>query len=210
MNSKNVEALIIFTKNPELGKCKTRLAQKIGDQKALEIYKILLKRTAEIVKDLPVDKYVFYNEKIVANDVWNSSVFFKDLQSKGDLGIKMYKAFENLFLKAYEKVIIIGSDLYDLSPQLISDAFDALKQNEFVIGPAKDGGYYLLGMKKLNKKIFENKVWSTESVLSDTMKDLEGKNTKLLIELNDIDTFEDLISIPELCKYLIDNDKRDN
>lgn len=210
MNSKNVEALIIFTKNPELGKCKTRLAQKIGDQKALEIYKILLKRTAEIVKDLPVDKYVFYNEKIVANDVWNSSVFFKDLQSKGDLGIKMYKAFENLFLKAYEKVIIIGSDLYDLSPQLISDAFDALKQNEFVIGPAKDGGYYLLGMKKLNKKIFENKVWSTESVLSDTMKDLEGKNTKLLIELNDIDTYEDLISIPELCKHLIDNDKRDN
>lgn len=200
-NLKN--AIIIFTRNPELGKCKTRLAKTVGDASTLEIYKHLLKHTAEVVKNTHADKYVFYSENIQEDDIWHHSVFKKELQKGGNLGIRMQNAFNNIFKLGYQKAIIVGSDLLDLKQQHIDNAFDALDENEFVVGPAKDGGYYLLGMKKSQNNLFENKVWGTSTVLKDTVTDLENNSYFLLEELNDIDTFEDMKHYKELEKYYI-------
>lgn len=186
------KALIIFARNPELGKCKTRLAKTIGDQSALDIYKFLLQHTADISKKAIADKYVFYSESIQKNDLWDDAIFRKKLQKGHDLGQRMLNAFHELFQMGYEKVAIIGSDLLDLDTDTIDLAFSQLDHFDYVIGPAMDGGYYLLGMKHLFLQVFENKIWSTSTVLQDTLNDLKNSNVHLLKELNDIDTFEDL------------------
>ena len=185
-------ALIIFTRNPELGKVKTRLASTIGDEKALEIYKELLLHTMETTRNLEGDVFVFYDKKIEENDIWPNETYHKFVQSGEDLGEKMQNAFQKLFDLKYQNCIIIGSDLFDLNEKLISDAFQILDLNDVVIGPAEDGGYYLLGLKKIIPEIFKNKKWGTSSVFKDTIKDLENLKIEYTKKLNDIDTFEDL------------------
>ena len=195
------KALIIFTRNPELGKCKTRLAKTVGDESALDIYKYLLKHTAVISKEIKADRYVFYSEKIIKEDLWDSNIFRKKLQKGDDLGERMLNAFSELFEMGYEKATIIGSDLLDLNSELMNDAFSILDHNDLVIGPAKDGGYYLLGMKNLYPNLFIHKDWGTSTVLKDTLTDLQNSNVHLLKELNDIDTFEDMQQYSELEKF---------
>ena len=187
------EAIIIFVRNPQLGKVKTRLAATLGDEKALNIYKELLQHTKEITAQTTADKYVFYFDKIEGNDLWNDEVFFKRLQSNDELGKKMENAFSELFDKGYEKVLIIGSDCLQLTTLIIEEAFILLNNNDAVIGPAKDGGYYLLGMKKLIGLIFKNKLWSTDTVFDETINDLKADNFSFacLPVLTDIDTEED-------------------
>jgi hypothetical protein len=114
----------------------------------------------------------------------------------------MLHAFKNGFKAGYEKVIIIGSDLYDLTSETIENAIIALENNEVVIGPAEDGGYYLLGMNSLEEKIFKNKDWGTETVRKDTLKDLKDKKVFLLGELNDVDIFEDIEHHPAFQTFL--------
>ena len=184
--------LLIFTRNPKLGKCKTRLAATLGDQAALDVYMILLRHTAEITKDLNCLKEVYYSEEIPENDLWDKDIYAKQLQEGNDLGERMYNAFKSGFQKGYQKIIIIGSDIYDLNSETIEAGFNSLENSDFVIGPAADGGYYLLGMKTLNKEIFLNKNWGTETVLEDTLNNLNHKKVKLLQIKNDIDVYEDL------------------
>lgn len=184
--------LLIFTRNPELGKAKTRLAKTVGDETALEIYKFLLKKTNEISSNVNADKAVYYSVKVRENDIWDASIYQKHLQKGEDLGIRMLNAFKNGFDEGYKKIIIIGSDLFDLTPNHIEQAFSYLDSNDVVIGPAKDGGYYLLGLTKLHEQIFKNKDWGTSSVRKDTLKDLKENTIHLLEELNDIDIFEDI------------------
>ena len=195
------KALIIFTRNPELGKCKTRLAKKIGDENALEVYKYLLNHTASISEDIIADRYVFYSENIINEDLWDSNVFRKKLQHGNDLGERMSTAFRELLEIGYEKVVIIGSDLLDLDAATVNDAFTQLDFNDVVIGPALDGGYYLLGLKNLYPKLFLNKEWGTSSVLKDSINDLQNSKIYVLKELNDIDTFEDMQHYTELTKF---------
>lgn len=184
--------LIIFTKNPEIGKVKTRLAKSLGDKAALDIYKFLLSHTVSATTNLEIDKWVYYSEKIPKKDVWPSEAFHKKVQTGRDLGEKMFNACQEAFKSGYKRVIIIGSDLLDIKQQDLTYAFLELKKNDIVIGPASDGGYYLLGMKSLNSKVFKNKAWSTPSVLPDTLKDLEGKKIKILETRNDIDEIQDI------------------
>lgn len=198
-SSKN--ALIIFTRNPELGKCKTRLAASIGDEAALQVYSYLLQHTATIAQQVKADRYVFYSENIIENDIWNNEKFRKKLQQGADLGERMHNAFTELFISGYEKVVIIGSDLLDLNDDIITTAFGTLNTFDVSIGPATDGGYYLLGLKKMHSEIFKNKDWGTSSVLSETLKDLKNSNVHLLKELNDIDTFEDMQHYEQLKKF---------
>lgn len=193
MKEKNL--LMIFTRNPELGKCKTRLAATIGNQAALEVYQILLNHTVNITKDLDITKEVHYSVKVRENDIWDNDIYRKKQQSGEDLGQRMKNAFQNGFTNGYTNIIIIGSDMYDLSQKDIENAFRALEDHEYVIGPAMDGGYYLLGMKKMNSRVFENKAWGTETVLQNTLNDLQQTNIKLLEERNDIDYYEDIKDI---------------
>jgi uncharacterized protein len=185
-------ALIIFTRNPQLGKVKTRLAKTVGDEKALQVYKDLLFHTMIETQNLDCDKFVFYDENIETNDIWSGTLYEKKLQFGSHLGAKMQNAFQTLFDLGYQNCIIIGSDLFDLEANHISEAFNKLESNDVIIGPAEDGGYYLLGLKKVISSIFKNKNWGTSTVLSDTLKDLENYKIEFLETLNDIDTFEDL------------------
>ena len=194
--------LLVFTRNPELGKVKTRLAKTVGNATALKIYTFLLKRTRDIAVKVAADKAVYYSVKVRENDIWDASIFQKHQQVGEDLGIRMLHAFKNGFKAGYEKVIIIGSDLYDLTSETIENAIIALENNEVVIGPAEDGGYYLLGMNSLEEKIFKNKDWGTETVRKDTLEDLKDKKVFLLGELNDVDVFEDIEHHPAFQTFI--------
>lgn len=155
----NNRLLIIFVKNPELGKCKTRLAATIGDEKALTFYKNMLIRTKEVAEQVNADKAIYYSSFIDQNDIWSiHPPFYKFLQSPSpDLGIKMQSAFEDAFKSGYESVCIIGSDCYALDEDIIEQAFEALINQDAVLGPSNDGGYYLLGMKRLIPEVFVDK-----------------------------------------------------
>lgn len=205
VQSRNQNLLLIFTRNPELGKAKTRLAKTVGDETALEIYKFLLKKTRDVSLKVNADKAVYYSVKVRENDIWDAKIYQKYQQKGEDLGVRMLNAFKNGFKAGYEKIIIIGSDLYDLSPENIDNAFYQLDKNEVVIGPALDGGYYLLGMKKLHPKVFLNKNWGSATVKTDTLQDLIYQQVKLLEEKNDIDVYEDIISIPEIMETFINS-----
>lgn len=198
----NKNLIIVFVRTPELGKVKTRLAKSIGDVSALTIYKLLLKHTETVLHDLSFDKVVYYSEKVEENDFWEARLFEKKRQKGADLGKRMQHAFETAFEQGYQKVLIIGSDLFDLKSIHITTAFDALENHDLTIGPSLDGGYYLLGMKELYPAVFKNKKWGTDSILENTLKDLQQQNVKLLEALNDIDTFEDLQQQPELLKKI--------
>ncbi|GAA5026620.1 hypothetical protein GCM10011506_12420 [Marivirga lumbricoides] len=192
--------LIIFVKNPELGKCKTRLAATVGDEKALRFYEKMLERTLEVVTPAKANKAIYYSSFIDKNDLWpENERFNKGIQINGDLGSKMSAAFSEAFQQGYTSVCIIGSDCYKLDTSIIDKAFEALQNKDAVIGPSTDGGYYLLGMNHLITEVFENKEWSTDSVCLETEKDFRKLHLSFskLQALTDIDTEEDLKTIPE-------------
>lgn len=197
--------LIIFVKNPVMGKAKTRLAASIGDVAALEVYRQLLAYTKHVVQKLDALKTVWYSSHVEKEDIWTKGGFNKKVQTGDDLGQKMKNAFEATF--AQEKsdaVVIIGSDCAELEGRHVSEAFDALESNDIVLGPAKDGGYYLLGMRVFVPELFESIAWSTSTVAEQTLSAVKEKNLSYMIldELNDVDTVKDYVQIkhrlPEL------------
>jgi len=194
--------LMVFVRNPQLGTVKTRLAATVGDKVALEIYIELMRHTAEVTHKVSADKKVFYSEKIEQHDVWTEMNFSKALQTKGNLGQRMENAFRTAFEKGYKKVLIVGSDLYSLKTSHIEKALHQLDKKEVVIGPAQDGGYYLLGLKKNLPALFCNKSWGISTVLKETLNDLKLKSIFLMEPLNDIDNFDDLNKETKLLKKL--------
>lgn len=187
-------ALIIFVKNPEKGKVKTRLAKDIGDEKAVDIYKKLLQHTFNITNELSVEKYVYYGGYIDWNDMWDLDVYSKRIQVEEDLGGRMIHAFGELYEREHDKVLIIGSDCNELSTEILQSAFNSLDDNDVVLGPTHDGGYYLIGMKKLHADLFSGKDWSTESVFEQTIRSIDenGLSYSVLPKLNDVDHKEDV------------------
>ncbi|MDG3584023.1 TIGR04282 family arsenosugar biosynthesis glycosyltransferase [Galbibacter pacificus] len=200
MKEKNI--LIIFTRNPRLGKVKTRLAKTIGNKKALEIYTLLLKKTAEVTAKVKADRVVYYSEDIVEDAVWSPAYFSKKIQKGNDLGERMMQAFKENFSKGYKNAVIIGSDMFDITPNHIEEAFQKLNTHNAVIGPAQDGGYYLLGLKKMHAELFQHKKWGTNSVLRDTLEDLKTVDVALLEELNDIDEYNDIKEHPAFQEFI--------
>jgi rSAM/selenodomain-associated transferase 1 len=181
--------LIIFVKNPILGKVKTRLAKTLNEDNALKIYHKLLQHTRKVTENIPVNKYVFYSEYIHYDDLWQNELYEKKLQHGKDLGERMENAFEVLFKNGHKQTIIIGSDCYDLTTDIILTAFDQLKQNDLVIGPAKDGGYYLLGTNSFIPELFAGKIWSSSNVFSETTSQIRSLNYSFytLPVLSDVD-----------------------
>ena len=201
----NRNLVMVFTRNPELGKVKTRLAKTIGDKSALIIYKQLLKHTEKTIKQVAADKAVYYSVDINENDLWDNTIYQKFMQSGSDLGERMKHAFINAFEAKYSKVIIVASDLYDITPNHIENAIQQLDKHDIVIGPSFDGGYYLLGMNRFYDSAFNKKQWGTETVLKDTLSDLKPLNVKLLESINDIDTYDDIKDISELSDLIAIN-----
>lgn len=176
-----------------LGKAKTRLAATVGEEHALAIYKELLRHTCEIATLVEANRLLFYSHFIDKKDEWSAEDFQKHLQIDGDLGEKMAAGFQTAFGQKASKVIIIGSDCASLTPEIVNQAFEVLDNNDFVIGPADDGGYYLIGMKTFSPTIFENIDWSTELVFRQTVKAIQQLNRTYgtLSTLSDIDYEED-------------------
>ena len=187
-------ALIIFVRNPELGKVKTRLAKTMGDQEALKVYKFLLQHTKEIISQLNLPIFIYYSELIDQFDIWKGEQYHSKIQSGNDLGEKMYNAFSEVLAEKYSKVVIIGSDCYELSTEIIKKGFDKLDNCDVVIGPAKDGGYYLLGLKTPILELFEKKQWSSSTVFEDTVHDINRLHLSAayLPLLTDIDEEKDI------------------
>lgn len=196
------KAIIIFVRNPELGKVKTRLAKEIGDKETLQVYIELLQHTHDVTSDLDCDRFVYYADYIDNNDFWEKENFEKRLQEGESLGNRMMVAFFELFQQGYSKVVIVGSDCPELTTFVIDDAFDKLDTTDVVIGPSSDGGYYLLGLTQMIPELFKNKQWSTDTVLADTIKDTVNlrKVCSFLTELSDIDTAYDLRRYQQMLK----------
>lgn len=193
----SMKALIIFAKNEAYGKVKTRLAATVGRDKALHAYQQLLSYTASVTEALTMDKFVFYAAYIPSDDVWNKDVFQKKIQKGDDLGARMSQAFDFVFEIGYEEVVLIGTDNPELTSNHINAAFEALKDHELTLGPAVDGGYYLIGMRKSNPSLFEHISWSTNQVLMQTLHQAVNSSLTffLLPTLQDVDEAADLIPL---------------
>ncbi|HLF64306.1 MAG TPA: TIGR04282 family arsenosugar biosynthesis glycosyltransferase [Saprospiraceae bacterium] len=186
-------ALVIFVKNPIPGKVKTRLAAEIGEDRARDIYLWLLQHTRDVTSDLPVTKYVYYSDFIQEDDIWSADLYEKRLQTGELLGERMHNAITEV-LQHQRQVVLIGSDSADLDTQIVSYAFEVLHYVDIVIGPAMDGGYYLIGCKAPQPKIFEGIAWSTSEVFTNTRNLLLKMHLdfKLLPQRSDIDSPEDI------------------
>lgn len=185
--------LLIFAKYPQLGKVKTRLATDIGNEKALIVYKQLLFQTFDMANEVGAFVMACFTQKDeLTLDTIPYDRFY--LQTEGDLGVKLYNALEYAFYLGAQNAIVIGTDCSELSPEIIHEAYSQLENHDCVVGPAKDGGYYLIGMKASKPYLFQNIDWSTDVVLKQTCQTLEARGDTffLLQELSDIDTLEDL------------------
>lgn len=185
--------LIIFIKNPVLGKVKTRLAAGIGDKEALEVYMQLLEITRGVALKVNCTRNVFYSDEIVSDD-WEDDKFNKFVQEGEDLGERMKNAFEQVFALGAKKAVIIGSDCPQLTSAIVQEAFVKLDACDVVVGPASDGGYYLLGMKLMHVSLFNEMEWSTDRVRTETLQRIVQQQLtySLLPVLTDIDTAQDL------------------
>ncbi len=186
--------LIIFTKNPEPGLVKTRLARSIGDEKALEVYEKLRCHTALIAEKAAVNRTACYSHFLPAADIFLTEHFNAQLQVGDDLGERMLNAISRGFDEGFRHIVLIGTDCYELSTANLDSAFLALERADAVVGPALDGGFYLIGLNKPIPELFLKREWSTKEVLSGTLDILQclSLSYELLPELSDIDTFEDL------------------
>ncbi len=189
-------ALVVFARAPEPGRVKTRLAREIGEAAALEVYRELgtavmaavgrLRDCEVLVAYTPADR-----EGVVRG--WLGSAPGYEPQPDGDLGARMLGAIAGRCAAGAERVVVIGTDCPDLDPELLEAAFARLDRNDAVFGPAADGGYYLVGMKRPIPELFREIPWSTPATLSATLARAAGAGVSvaLLEERRDVDTAED-------------------
>ena len=194
----NEEALLIFARKPELGKAKTRLAAGIGAAPALAVYRELLAVTHAAVVQAAVPATAWLagaddDAPGASQPEWPGLPW--QPQPAGDLGRRLTTAFAAAFAGGAARVAVIGTDCPGLRATHLREAFAALRTHDLVLGPAADGGYYLLGLNtRLRPELFQNKQWSTATVLADTLADAQrlGLRVALLPELRDVDNAADL------------------
>jgi uncharacterized protein len=194
------DILIILATNPDKGRVKRKLAKEVGDDQALGVYQKLLIYTKEITKKLNCDKSVFYSDRIDDNDLWDNLIYTKNLQSGDDRGERLTDAFTRAFAMGKDRVVVIGTDCIELESYMIKEAFAVLESNDVVMGPSRDGGYYMLGMSKFLPRLLLDKDWNSQDLLMDTILDLKKIDSKyyLLKTLNSIETSADLDQLSKL------------
>ena len=189
-----MKQLIVILKNPVLGKAKTRLAVSIGDEKALEVYRLLCEHTLRVAELADCDVTLFFsdhNEEAIGSVSLDG--FRQKIQEGNGLGARMKNAFKEVKAKGASSVVIIGSDCPLINPEILHQAFAHLALSDFVIGPATDGGFYLMGMNELHDELFLN-TYSHSEVRKETLSaaDHIGLASSVMQELSDLDTVEDL------------------
>jgi rSAM/selenodomain-associated transferase 1 len=205
--------LIIFTRFPEPGKTKTRLIPALGPEKAAELQQEMTERIASQALNLKKERNVpvtffFTGATDDTMAAWLGNSFNYRHQGSGNIGRRMGDAFTRTFRDTSESVILVGSDIPELTTKILSEAFISLKTNDTIIGPSRDGGYYLIGLRakysqQLIKTVFDRIPWSTADVLESSIQRLveSGYTYSLLQTLCDIDRPED-IHIAEEMKLL--------
>lgn len=197
-NKSHDQALIVFLKEPVPGKVKTRLAAYIGNQKAVDVYSALLNHTVEVARSSQADTLAFHADFDNPETSFRSKFKYWESQEGGDLGARMSNAMRWAFKKGYKKAVLIGTDCPGLSYNHLKNAFDLLENKPVCLGPASDGGYYLIGLSAYIPDLFSGIEWSTETVLEESIKRIANlkRNYGLLEELTDIDNLSDLEQFP--------------
>jgi len=184
-------------KYPDQGRVKTRLAGDIGTERAALICRQMTERV--MMQTIPVaggyERFVFYDppERVQNFLSWLPHEKFI-AQTGSDVGQRMDNAIRYLLENGAEKAVITGTDIPDLTNRIVMQAFEILDHADVVVGPAHDGGYYLIGMKSPMSELFCNIPWSTRNVFSETVRTLKhaGKSYGVLPVLSDLDTIGDL------------------
>ena len=191
--------LLFFAKHPVAGKVKTRLATEVGENAAVELYKRFIMDMLNVFDalDLKVDIFIDPPDACERFEIWLNGVYHFYGQTGCNLGERMKNAFSQTFDSETEKAILVGSDVPALEAGNITKAFEALDKCDTVIGPAYDGGYYLIGFNKsaFLPEVFDHIEWSTDKVFAQSIEILRVHDRKihLMGELGDIDTVEDMV-----------------
>jgi rSAM/selenodomain-associated transferase 2/rSAM/selenodomain-associated transferase 1 len=193
------EGLIVFTRYPEPGKTKTRLIRSLGTKGAADLHRRLTEHTLARARELqgyrqvPIEvRYEGGNKHLM--EQWLGPDISYLPQGSGNLGKRMARGFREALQAGMSRVVLVGTDVPDISPRLLLEAFEALVHSDLVLGPARDGGYYLIGLRKLYRQLFVDMPWGTEKVLQRTMRiaDELRLSVMLLETLDDVDRPEDL------------------
>ncbi|NET23819.1 MAG: glycosyltransferase [Okeania sp. SIO1H5] len=187
----------VFARYPQLGKCKTRLARDIGPEKALHVYQSLLTYTLGLLQggDFRHSVWVTPDAHAKNQGSWAPGNGQRFPQGGGDLGQRLENCCRFFLIdQKVKSLLIIGTDCVELEADHLERALARLEEVDVVLGPANDGGYYLIGLRKMVPELFRNISWSTAQVLQQTISVLKTKNLSYfcLPELVDIDTFTDL------------------
>jgi len=193
--------LLVFTRYPELGKAKTRLIPALGVQGATELHRQLAEWAIAQGRQLhhqhrgSIQLVVYFTgSTLQAMQTWLGADLVYRSQVTGDLGERLYRAIEQSFAQGIERIVVIGSDCPSLTSELLTQAFQDLACHDLVLGPAADGGYYLIGLSRPIWELFQGIEWGTSRVLAQTLEIAQALELSycLLPTLSDIDRPEDL------------------
>ncbi len=194
--------LIIFGRYPVPGRVKTRLIPKLGPAGAADFQRRLAEKTLWTVKAFAFPRgidveFCFAGGNKQKMRRWIGQDVSLSSQASGNLGMRMYAAFLSVFQSGYRRVVLLGTDIPKLKTDHLRQAFDALNENDLVIGPSTDGGYWLIGLNR-PAHLFQNIKWGTGAVLGQTLDlaNKQGLRVKILDSLTDIDTERDLKQLP--------------
>ncbi len=194
--------LIVMLKYPQPGAVKTRLIPALGADRACTLYRSLVRQTLAVVDDFAREENVAIELRVAgAPDDFTARQWLGEKrvihpQGEGDLGKRMLRALEDAFFEGTEATVIIGADCPELAKRHLVSAFAALQENELTLGPAADGGYYLIGLRRPLPALFHGICWGGADVLAQTLvaAGKAGVGYQLLDLLHDLDRAEDLPS----------------
>ncbi|MBD1890971.1 TIGR04282 family arsenosugar biosynthesis glycosyltransferase [Coleofasciculus sp. FACHB-SPT9] len=198
----NRECLIVFTRYPEPGKAKTRLIPVLGEDGASNLHRQMTEHTLSQVRELQSDRatrvevYFTGGDQQLMEDWLGADIIYQP-QGEGDLGQRMKSAFQTAFAAGIEGVAIVGTDCPGLDAKIMAQAFEQLNGHDLVLGPAMDGGYYLIGLRRMIPELFEGINWGTSEVREKTVAIAIslGLAVAYLPPLFDVDRPEDLAKV---------------
>ena len=188
------ELLMVFVRAPRPGQVKTRLAASLGSAQALAAYKQLVATVlAGIEGGGSVELHYTPDDAAAEMSPWLRPGWECRPQLAGDLGTRMHGAFVDAFSRGASRVVLIGSDCPEATLEDVQSAWANLDHHDLVLGPARDGGYWLIALRQPQPGLFQGMAWSTSSVLQETMLRAQkaGLRTLLLRQLADVDTAAD-------------------
>lgn len=190
--------ILFFLKAPVRGAVKSRLAAVLGEDAALELYRNFVLDMLDTIGRSGLPCRVCYHPPDAGESVaaWLGRHRSYQAQAGNDVGERMERAFRSAFAEGVQRAVLIGSDIPDITPEILAGAVGQLAKNDAVLGPAQDGGYYLIGFRRdrFVPAVFHGMPWSTDSVFMRTMRtfDREGRRAQVLPAWRDVDTAEDL------------------